>query len=873
MTFIKQLKQWPHRDDDDTIALSTSPTPTSPYLQQPNASSSSNFLGSRPRLPHMSHSSSAVNTIRKPSPSAYMTDQNNNMIDTGKGIFGVTLEESVKHASGSLKLGKKLDQDGNPIILGKIPVIVANCAHFLKTSNAKRVEGIFRVSGSARRIKELQAILTDPLQNYGKDLDWSPYTVHDAANLLRRYLNNLPEPIVPLGFYEKFRNPLLSSPCVVGHLQGGNSISATTPPTSAAISPVVKDANANELPQIAVLPPLNLDAELSSAAASATTETTDQAKPTPAQANPYQTTPQVSQIPQISVDDTDHKFDKIQYQKETDEAIVQYKQLIDQLPILNQQVLLYILDLLYFFAQNAKENLMPAVNLAAIFQPSLLSHPNHDMSPKEYHLSRAVVQFLIEHFPKLTPSIETWIKYGSKLRDSTPTPSQSQSSLEPSGSRRHSKSMSSVNIPPSIRDYISKDSATPTSKPPGGSLVESEAEQTLNSQSSPVAFTRSSPRNSPQSTEKTHSNLFKALKRGNSFSRRRTSSTSTTSSINMEQQNASDSSLTRQNTLSALSKEKNESILSEEVDEVSTTPNDAAPPHKTASSVTITPKRKPVSKGPNRVPVLTATDANGASAAAATSEPDHSEGDDAGKSSTTSHKVKRKSVSGLFTRRSNSPALSLGQLSLRNRSGSKSSVVNSNPSETLSPSLSNDMRRSIDSQSSGSPPSQSLVGLSGVHSIDSASSVGAESEDEVVNHHKGGSQLESSVSPTGEGGESRGRSSRWRRSLVALKIPIGSPDATSRSPGRSPEGKRLSFLGLSSDHGSTVSVDGSSTAGSGNGGGANPGMDGTLNPGRRILRKLNNHRRNRSAASNTSATSEGATTSGAAETSDDGLSS
>lgn len=819
----------------------------------------------------MSHSSSAVNTIRKPSPSTYITDQNNNLIDTGKGIFGVSLEESVKHASGSLKLGKRLDQDGNPIILGKIPVIVANCAHFLKTSNAKRVEGIFRVSGSARRIKELQAILTDPLRNYGKDLDWSPYTVHDAANLLRRYLNNLPEPIVPLEFYEKFRNPLLSSPCVVGHLQGGNSISATTPPTSAAISPVVKDANANELPQISVLPPLNLDAELSSAklSAPATTETTDQANPTPAQVNPYQTTPQVSQIPQISVDDTDHKFDKIQYQKETDEAIVQYKQLIDQLPILNQQVLLYILDLLYFFAQNAKENLMPAVNLAAIFQPSLLSHPNHDMSPKEYHLSRAVVQFLIEHFPKLTPSIETWIKYGSKLRESTPTPSQSQSSLEPPGSRRHSKSMSSVNIPPSIRDYISKAPTTATSKPPGGSLAESAAEQTLDPQSPPLALTQSSPRTSPQSTEKTHSNLFKALTRGNSFSRRRTSSTSTTSSgINMEHQNASDTSLTRQNTLSALVKEKNNlisntSILSEEVDDVATTPKDDAPPHKTASSVTITPKRKPVSKGPSRVPVLTATDANGASAAAAaSSEPDHSEGDDAGKPSTNSekHKVKRKSVSGLFTRRSNSPALSLGQLSLRNRSGSKSSVVN--PAETVSPTLSTEMRRSIDSQSSGSPPSQSLVGLSGVHSIDSASSVGVESEDEV--NHKGGSLLESPAS-----GESRGRSSRWRRSLIALKIPIGSPDATSRSPGRSPEEKRLSILGFSSDHGSTVSVDGSSAAAVAGGG---AGIEGAMSSGRRILRKLNNHRRNRSAASHTSATSEGATTSGAAETSDDALS-
>ena len=32
--------------------------------------------------------------------------------------------------------------------------------------------------------------------------------MHDAANVLRRYLNNLPEPIVPLDLYDRFREPL-----------------------------------------------------------------------------------------------------------------------------------------------------------------------------------------------------------------------------------------------------------------------------------------------------------------------------------------------------------------------------------------------------------------------------------------------------------------------------------------------------------------------------------------------------------------------------------------------------------------------------------------------------------------------------------------
>lgn len=40
---------------------------------------------------------------------------------------------------------------------------------------------------------------------------------------------------------------------------------------------------------------------------------------------------------------------------------------------------------------------MTAPNLSAIFQPGLLSHPSHDMSPKEYRLSQDVLIFLIEN--------------------------------------------------------------------------------------------------------------------------------------------------------------------------------------------------------------------------------------------------------------------------------------------------------------------------------------------------------------------------------------------------------------------------------------------------------------------------------------------
>lgn len=165
---------------------------------------------------------------------------------------------------------------------------------------ATNIEGIFRLSGSAKRIKDLQTIFNSP-DKYGKGLDWTGYTVHDAANIFRRYLNQLPEPIIPLDFYARFREPLQCTP---------------------------------------------------------------------------------------------EKFDP-------HAAIYSYQVLIGKLPALNRQLLLYILDLLAVFASKSDQNLMNASNLAAIFQPGLINHPEHDMSPGDYKLSQDVLVFLItnqDHF-------------------------------------------------------------------------------------------------------------------------------------------------------------------------------------------------------------------------------------------------------------------------------------------------------------------------------------------------------------------------------------------------------------------------------------------------------------------------------------------
>jgi hypothetical protein len=82
----------------------------------------------------------------------------------------------------------------------------------------------------------------------------------------------------------------------------------------------------------------------------------------------------------------------------SDEATVTiYQRLISELPPLNRQLLLYILDLLAVFDSKSEHNRMTAVNLAAIFQPGLISHPSHEMAPQAYKLSQEVLIFLITH--------------------------------------------------------------------------------------------------------------------------------------------------------------------------------------------------------------------------------------------------------------------------------------------------------------------------------------------------------------------------------------------------------------------------------------------------------------------------------------------
>lgn len=238
---------------------------------------------------------------------------------TAAGVFGVPLSESIAYANVAISV---MDANTKQLVLyGHIPIVMAKCGVFLKES-ATDVEGIFRLSGSVKRVKELQSAFDVP-PSYGRYHVWDGYTVHDAASVFRRFIDRLPEPVIPHDSYHDFRATLTSP----------------------------------EYPTLA-------------------------------------------------------------------DKIARYQTLVIGLAPVNRQLLLYVLDLMALFASNSEVNRMTAPNLAAIFQPGILSHPDHDMSPDEYRMSQSVLVFLIEqqrHFLFGMPGSE-----GVDSALSTPDPAASE---------------------------------------------------------------------------------------------------------------------------------------------------------------------------------------------------------------------------------------------------------------------------------------------------------------------------------------------------------------------------------------------------------------------------------------------------------------
>ncbi|XP_075717157.1 rho GTPase-activating protein 24 isoform X4 [Rhinoderma darwinii] len=103
----------------------------------------------------------------------------------GGGIFGQKLEDTVRYEK---RYGARL-----------APMLVEQCVDFIRQRGLKE-EGLFRLPGQANLVKELQ----DAFDCGEKPSFDSNTDVHTVASLLKLYLRELPEPVIPYSKYEDF---------------------------------------------------------------------------------------------------------------------------------------------------------------------------------------------------------------------------------------------------------------------------------------------------------------------------------------------------------------------------------------------------------------------------------------------------------------------------------------------------------------------------------------------------------------------------------------------------------------------------------------------------------------------------------------------
>ncbi|XP_029377158.1 rho GTPase-activating protein 22 isoform X2 [Echeneis naucrates] len=104
----------------------------------------------------------------------------------GGGVFGQHLEETMLYEAqcGSQRL---------------VPVLVEQCVCFIREHGLDE-EGLFRAPGQNNHVRELQ----DMFDRGEKPVFDSTTDVHTVASLLKLYIRELPEPIIPFSKYTQF---------------------------------------------------------------------------------------------------------------------------------------------------------------------------------------------------------------------------------------------------------------------------------------------------------------------------------------------------------------------------------------------------------------------------------------------------------------------------------------------------------------------------------------------------------------------------------------------------------------------------------------------------------------------------------------------
>ncbi|KAK4234044.1 hypothetical protein C8A03DRAFT_38203 [Achaetomium macrosporum] len=129
-------------------------------------------------------------------PSLKTVQENPNVdLETDPGaVFGVPLAQSMLVAKGiaSTRHGDK----GSSV--REYPLCVLRCVYHIRDCGLETTPYPFGIDGDSQlRLAQLKALFSAVETGYGKELDWSGFTVHDAADLILLFLSELPNPLIP----------------------------------------------------------------------------------------------------------------------------------------------------------------------------------------------------------------------------------------------------------------------------------------------------------------------------------------------------------------------------------------------------------------------------------------------------------------------------------------------------------------------------------------------------------------------------------------------------------------------------------------------------------------------------------------------------
>ncbi|KAK3985085.1 putative GTPase-activating protein [Cladorrhinum sp. PSN332] len=108
-------------------------------------------------------------------------------------VFSVPLAVSMRVAKG---VASTNHDNGGSSGRRDYPLCVLRCVYHIREVGIE-VPHLFGQDGDVFRVGDLKDIFNSPTTGYGKQLDWSDFTVHDAADLILLYLSELPKALIP----------------------------------------------------------------------------------------------------------------------------------------------------------------------------------------------------------------------------------------------------------------------------------------------------------------------------------------------------------------------------------------------------------------------------------------------------------------------------------------------------------------------------------------------------------------------------------------------------------------------------------------------------------------------------------------------------